>query len=101
MNFETLSKAEKVKYWKEIEGDIHECLLLCESLLPAITIEEVKKSLNNNELGLALECLSETVIEQQIIISGEAKSAILNTFMKMNYHNDYKDIFYTFTEYFG
>ena len=101
MNFENLTKDEKLKYWKEIESDIHECLLLCESLLPVNVVQEVKESLNSNELGLALEYLSETVIEKQINISGEAKSYILNTFMKMNYHNDHKDVLYTFTEYFG
>ena len=101
MEFEKLTKVERLKFWKEVENDIHHSIVLCGGLIPKDTVKEINKFLDHNELGIALEGLTEEIIKQKIKISSEAKLQILNTFIKMNYDKDEKDQFQTYSELLG
>ncbi len=86
MEFEKLSKSEKIKYWSEIENDILQCLSLCGDCIPSDIASTVNEYLSHNELGIALEILTDMAVEHEWNISDQAKKYILRTFKKMDYH---------------
>ena len=101
MEFDKLTKTEKVEFWIEIESDIQHSINLCGDLISKDAVREINKYLAHNELGIALEGLTEEIIKEIIRISSEAKLQILSTFMKMDYHKDEKDQFHTYSELLG
>jgi len=91
MEFDKLSKEEKLKYFKEIEFDIHCCLSLSGDCVPEDVANNIQEYLSHNELGIALEVLSDLAIKYNWKIGDEAKKRILNTFKKMDYHISDRD----------
>lgn len=91
MEFDKLSKSEKIAYWNDVEENIYQCLSLCGKSVPPDLAQEIREYLSHNELGVALEFLADMAIEHEWNISDEAKSYILQTFKKMEYDKEETD----------
>lgn len=85
MEFDKLSKTQKIAYWIEVENDINQCLTLCGDNVPIDIFDEVNEYLLHNELGIAIELLVCAVIENKWAIPDDAKDNILITLEKMGY----------------
>lgn len=96
MDFEKLSKAEKIKFWGEVELDIKRCLSLCGELVSEEHSKEISNYLSHNELGIALESLAAMIMEYKWNISKQAKKHILKTFEKMGYEESETEFYNLF-----
>ena len=92
MEFDNLSKDEKFAFWSEIEGRIKTIMSNIGRSVAEADQEEVSKLLSHNELGIALEHLSNALIEDEIKIEKNIRDEILDLMKLMEY--DSKDIQY-------
>jgi hypothetical protein len=99
MKFEELTRSGKIKYWKNIEDKILECLSLCQNNIPDDLTRQVKSYLSHNELGIAIELLADSIIEYDWDISTEASDLILLVFKKMNYDKDEEQQYLSYESY--
>lgn len=88
MDFNKLTKEEKIAYWNEVSSDIEECLVLSGNAVPNDLALSVRKYLSHNEFGIALEILLDASIENGFSINREAKLKLLETLIKMGYKED-------------
>ncbi|NQZ90702.1 MAG: hypothetical protein HRT54_24350 [Colwellia sp.] len=86
MEFNKLTKAQKIACWTDIEEQIKQCIFLCGNKAPQSVTEEIEDYLSHNELGIAIELLVCSAIQDNWSISKEAKCQILNTLISMDYH---------------
>jgi hypothetical protein len=91
LDFDNLTKEQKIEYWDEVNKDIQCCVSLCEGVIPSEIIVGVQEYLSHNELGLALELLADIAIKNNLNLSVAARIAIINTFKKMQYHISEKE----------
>lgn len=101
MEFEQLSKAEKIRYWEEISRDIEQCVLMCNDVLPEGVAGNIHQYLEHNELGLAIELLAYMAIQQKGAIGCDVKDAIIKTFAKMGYEEDEPEQYHSYKEQLG
>jgi hypothetical protein len=98
MEFDKLSKAEKIKYWNDLSHDIWQCVSMCADILPNGLANDIREYLDHNELGIALELLADMAIDHELPISRDAKAAILRTFAKMGYEKDEPEQYHSYKE---
>lgn len=86
MDFDKLSREQKIKFWEEISSEIENCLHESKDVVSEVTAEYVLEYLSHNELGIALELLADQAIEEDWNISNSVRKKVLGLFRKMNYH---------------
>ena len=91
MTFVKLSKKEKIKFWNKVEIEIKALLLKCGKIVPSADTSQVLEYLDNNELGLALDHLSYSLIENDISIGVDIGNEIFRLMDKMEYNADEKE----------
>lgn len=85
MEFDNLSKDEKFAFWSEIEGRIKIIMNNIGGSVAEADQKEVSKLLSHNELGMALEHVSNALIEDGIKIAKNIKDDILDLMRLMQY----------------
>ncbi len=61
-SFNTLSRSEKIEFWRNLEDKIREALRQCAGRLTGDVSEAVSDCLDHNELGLAWETLARDLV---------------------------------------
>ena len=96
MDFDKLTKAEKLKYWEDTNQAISASLSSCGELISASLQEDIRRYLEHNELGLAVELLVDTAINEHLPIEKSIKASILRILNAMDYAKDEPERYRTY-----